>query len=130
MTLPFSSIVTRTVTAPDALTAFAIGGYDGLTKFVALPFKTPRLTTLGGILVGVGVGGGVGVGVAGVAVAVGFGVGVVSGVLVGLGVALLEFGEVVGVALPLMFEGDIELALLFSERLELIEEFPFERFID
>src|SRR5438270_3455581 len=47
ITLPLSLINTWTLTAPPARTARAAGGYGGLGKLVALPFKTPPETVFG-----------------------------------------------------------------------------------
>jgi hypothetical protein len=59
ITLPCSSIVTCTVTEPEALTALAAAGYDGFARYVAFPFKTPPETVLGADF---SLGGGVGTG--------------------------------------------------------------------
>src|SRR5689334_5073262 len=58
-TLPFSSISTWTVTVPAACAAFAIAGYAGLGKLMALPFSTPpEIGARGGAGVAAGGGGG------------------------------------------------------------------------
>jgi hypothetical protein len=41
ITLPDSSIVTCTVTVPEACVALAIGGYAGFGRLMALPLSTP-----------------------------------------------------------------------------------------
>src|SRR5258708_6678997 len=56
ITLPFSSIRTCTFTAPEAWALRAIAGYCGVTRRMALPFKTPP--EIGACGVGFGVGGG------------------------------------------------------------------------
>src|SRR6185503_16266214 len=40
-TLPYSSITTSTVTTPAVLNFFAISGYPGLGKSMAVPLRTP-----------------------------------------------------------------------------------------
>src|SRR6185295_13819317 len=59
ITLPFSSIVTCTTTVPAACAALAIGGYAGLGKLMALPFRTPpEMGARGGVGLGASGGGG------------------------------------------------------------------------
>src|SRR5262245_44366850 len=44
ITSPVSLMVTCTCTAPEALAAFAIGGYGGCTFLIAIPCNTPPET--------------------------------------------------------------------------------------
>src|SRR5438067_1397228 len=98
ITLPFSSIVTSTVTAPVTRMRFAVSGKTGFGNLTARPLSKPPATgACGGAgvgamppfaLVSVGVGDGVGVGGAGVGVGVGLGsAGVGVGVGSGVGVS-------------------------------------------
>ena len=50
VTRPPSSTSTWTVTAPDALTARAAGGYGGLGRLTAFPLSTPPEIVFGGTL--------------------------------------------------------------------------------
>jgi hypothetical protein len=48
ITSPFSFIKTCTLTAPDAPTALAAGGYEGFGNDMALPFRIPPERVFGG----------------------------------------------------------------------------------
>src|SRR5581483_10487057 len=58
ITLPFSSISTCTCTEPAACALRAIAGYGGVTRWTALPLRTPPEIGACGVGFGVGAGGG------------------------------------------------------------------------
>lgn len=136
VTLPLSSIVTWTVTGPEARTARAGAGYTGVARFNARPFSEPAFT--GPVGRGVGVSAGEFTG--GRVFVFGDGVASSSGVAVGLGEGLGDgegFGVGVGVGVArfaLMFGSTFALKLKLLSMIDVftfvstlpISEFAFE----